>query len=118
MAEADPGLRLTYADHTLIHACCFFLSDTFTSDWDEMVITALRSVLPDVNEGNPALKDFVDLARQLVALPAHIRRGPRQGWPDIISKYHLRRMSAAWDQIRENYDHGNGTSRAAGEPAA
>ena len=117
MAKADAGLRLTYADHTLIHACCFMLSDTFTHDHDDMVIETLRTVLPDVTEANPALKEFIGLARQLVALPAHIRRGPRRGWADIISQYHLRRMAAAWDRIRENYD-GNGTAREAGGTAA
>lgn len=101
---ADP-IKLTWADHVLIHACGVFLADPVASDSDGVIQSILVDVLPDVTEDNPALADFITAAREFVALPVLDLRAARAGRSGILRDFHMRRMAAAWDQIRENYVH-------------
>ncbi len=97
--------RLTYADHVLIHACGVVLADPVADDRDGMIQSILTDVLPDVTASNPALADFIKAAREFVTLPTLELRAARAGRSGILRDFHMRRMAAAWDQIRENYAH-------------
>ncbi|SFY18331.1 hypothetical protein SAMN04244548_02982 [Paracoccus pantotrophus] len=104
MADGSP-IRLTYADHVLIHACGVFLADPCADDRDGMIQSILTDVLPDVTRDNPALIDFIVAAREFIKLPTAELRAARAGKSAILRNFHMRRMAAAWDQIREQYVH-------------
>lgn len=114
---SDP-MKLTWQDHVLIHACGVFLADPVADDRDGMIQSILVDVLPDVTEDNPALADFIKAAREFVSLPALDLRAARAGRSGILRDYHMRRMAAAWDKIREHYTHDDLSSETAGGAGA
>ncbi len=97
-------LKLTWADHVLIHAVSALLADPCWDDRDEMIRSILLSVLPDVTQENPALAAWLALGWQLVKAPADKMRALRLDRTKVLRDHHMRRMASAWDEIREGYD--------------
>lgn len=105
MNDDRPVWRLTAADHVLIHGVGVLLSEVFPVNSEaETVQAILQDVLHDVTVDNPALARFVEAARDLIHRP--VTGIDRFKWSDVLRDYHLRRMAAAWDPIRERYHHG------------
>lgn len=101
----DEALRLSYADHVLVHAISSLLADPEWCDKDEMLQSILHDVLPDVTAENPALTAWIALGWKVVGLPADRLRALRLDRTKLLRDHHMRRMAAAWDQIREQYPH-------------
>lgn len=101
----QPVPRLSAADHVLIHSVGVLLSEVHPIKSEvEAVQSILRDVLHDVTVDNPALSRFIEAARDLIHRP--VTGIDRFRWSDVLREYHLRRLAAAWDPIRERYDRG------------
>lgn len=108
--SAPDTMKLSFADHVLIHACGVFLADPVHDDRDGMIQSILADVLPHVTGSNPALADFIKVAREFITLPTTELRQARAGRAGILRDFHMRRMVAAWDQIKGNYAHADAHS--------
>lgn len=98
-------IKLTYADHVLIHAVAALLADPDWCDKDAMIQSILRDVLRDATQENPAMTAWIAIAWTLVKAPTGTLRGLRLDRTKVLRDFHMRRMAAAWDQIREGYGH-------------
>lgn len=102
-------IRLTPADHVLIHGCGTLLVGHFMSPEkqrdDEMVQKILRRVLDDTNQDNLALATFHRIAPELIAAGDRHLSNLRSRHANTIRDYHRMKMAGAWDLIRERYDH-------------
>ena len=104
---SDP-MKLTPADHVLIHACGTLLTDPYEGAGrdvdDEMVRQILNDVLYDVNADHPALQRFVEVGRELAhaQTPRAISqlRSTRVG---LIRDFHRGKLANAFDLIKERY---------------
>lgn len=104
-------IRLTPADHVLIHGVGTLLLKSHYSDaaedqrWAETVQKSLRCVLPDITHENLHLAQFERVADEMV--DASYRRlnvlaSTRQ---TVLWDYHRTKLAGAWDMIRERYPH-------------
>ncbi|VDS07924.1 hypothetical protein PARHAE_01104 [Paracoccus haematequi] len=102
-------IRLTPADHVLIHGCGTLLVDHFVTEERErdnaMIQTILRRVLDDTNQDNLALAHFHRIAPELVEASERHLHILRSRHAPLIRDYHRAKMAAAWDMIRERYPH-------------
>ena len=100
-------IRLTPADHTLIHACGTLLCHSGCYDAQErdeqMVQAILRKVRHDASDGILALQPFIAAAPDLAAASAADLRGYRYSKGYVLWDYHRHKMAHAWDMIRERY---------------
>ncbi len=104
---SDP-MKLTPADHVLIHGCGTLLTDPWEGNGrdadDEMVRQILNDVLYDVNADHPSLQKFLEVGRELAHAQSpraiSILRSTRGG---LIRDFHRSKLAAAFDLIRERY---------------
>lgn len=101
-------MKLTLADHVMIHACGALLTQQFRDDGrdqdDDMVRSILNDVLIDVSVDHPSLQPFIEIARELAhaqtAVQIHTLRSRHAG---LIRNFHRQKMATAFDLIRERY---------------
>ncbi len=108
-------IRLSPADHCLIHAVCALLSDNFVFGDrprdDAMIQSVLRDVLFDVTDDNPALHPFIDVASELSRATADQLKNLRPSMQAVVRDYHRRKLGNAWDMIRDRYSQADPQAR-------
>lgn len=97
-------LRLSLADHAMIHALGVLSRPPITDRTDlELVVSVLRDMMPGVTRENPRLAPLIRVADQFVSY-----RGPGAGYygglHDLarreMNSWDRRRLSDAWDRVR------------------
>ncbi|RWR32501.1 hypothetical protein D2T29_00445 [Sinirhodobacter populi] len=107
---ADP-VRLTSADHALIHAvgwvACNVLHDP---QWQQTVLEVMREAVPAVTPRHPMMEAFARVAVDLMAASGEqvawlrARRDAQQ----VVERFHLRRMAEAHEVFRQGKGKENG----------
>ncbi|MGR3522696.1 MAG: hypothetical protein ACU0FT_08075 [Paracoccus sp. (in: a-proteobacteria)] len=100
-------IKLSPADHVLIHACGALLTDSLMAEDraadDAMVAGILRDVLGDVNGTHPSLEPFLIIGTKLAHAGPREIQNLRATEVGIIRQFHRRRMAQAWDLIIDRY---------------
>lgn len=98
-------IRLTLADHALVHgvltllAADYYQDPTERAQWQRMVQTALVRIMPEVTEGNPDLAEYIRLADELMhATPDQIHN-VRSVKGSFVWQYHRLKLAVAVDRV-------------------